>query len=138
MEAINIWAVLGSVVLACILGTLWYGPIFGKQWMHLMGITHESMEEMKKKGGSMGKSYGIMIAASLVEAYVLAYLIKATGTTDSSMALQLGFWIWLGFVASIGTGIVSWEGKPWKLFWINTGYQLVSILMMSLVLVNWQ
>ncbi len=101
-----------------------------------MGITHEMMEEGKKKG--MGKSYGIMIAASIVMTYVLASLMQKYAITDYSSAVQFASLIWLGFVGTTMTGMVSWENKPWKLWAITSGYYLVNFVLVSMIMVKFQ
>jgi len=136
---VNLWAVLTSVVISVILGTLWYGPLFGKSWMHMMGITQEKMEDMKKSGqAAMRMSYGIMIVSSLITTYVLAYILKSFAIGDASSAIQFAVLVWLGFIGTIMTGIVSWEGKPWKLWLINSGYHLVNLAIASWILVSWK
>ena len=41
---INYGAVVGAAVASMILGSLWYGPLFGKPWMAAMGFTKDAME----------------------------------------------------------------------------------------------
>ena len=136
---INYLAVVASAVSAMVLGFLWYGPIFGKQWRELMGITPESMQNMKQ---SAGKSYAFMAVGSLLLAYVLAVTLGisevAFGPLEVAMALQGGFWLWLGFVATTQVGVVLWENKPWKLFFLNTAYSLISIEVMALIIALWR
>ena len=52
--SINYLAVLVSAVSAMVLGFLWFGPLFGKEWSKAMGWTEEQMaagrEKMKKEG----------------------------------------------------------------------------------------
>lgn len=48
-----------------------------------------------------------------------------------------GFWNWLGFVAPVTLGAVLWEGKHWKLWFLNNGYYLVTLLLMGAVLALW-
>ena len=44
MEVVlNYWSVLGAVAAAIVLGTVWYGPLFGKQWMRIVGTTMGEM-----------------------------------------------------------------------------------------------
>lgn len=71
MENINL-AVLVSVIVSMIVGSIWYGPVFGKKWMKLVGVTKEDMEKGKKE---MQKTYGMMFAGSLVTSFVLAVTI---------------------------------------------------------------
>lgn len=51
---------------------------------------------------------------------------------------MVGFWNWLGFVAPVTLGGVLWEGKPWKLWGLNNGYQLLSLLVMGVILALWR
>ena len=136
---INYAAVVGAAVASMVLGFLWYGPLFGKPWMAIMGFTKESMEKAKK---GMGKNYALMTLGSLVMAYVLAHslIFAATYTKTSGMqaGLMVGFWNWLGFIAPVEMGAQLWGGKPWKLFVINAGYYLVSLCVMGVILALWQ
>ncbi len=136
---INYLAVLVSTVAAMVVGFLWYGPLFGKPWMELSVFTQEKMEAAKAKG--MGKSYFLMIIGALVMSYVLAHaLIFASAYLHVEgivAGLTAGFWNWLGFIAPVTLGTVIWEGKPWKLWFINAGYYLVALLVMGVILAVW-
>ena len=39
--------VLIATIVSFIFGYLWYGPLFGKKWMKLMGFTKRSLKSMK-------------------------------------------------------------------------------------------
>ena len=137
---INYGAVVGAAVAAIILGSLWYGPLFGKPFMAAMGFTKDSMDKAKAKG--VGKSYALMSLGSLVMAYVLAHSLEfaATYTKTSGMSagLMAGFWSWLGFIAPVVMGDQLWGGKPWKLYPITSGYYLVSLCLMGVILAVWK
>lgn len=133
---INYLAVLVGAISNMIIGFLWYGPIFGKMWMALMGFTEEKMKEAKAKG--MGKSYALMLVGALVTAYVLAHFVAVWGADGVSGAFQLAFWAWLGFIAPVLLGAVLWEGKSWKLYVLNMGYYLVTLFVMAMILVMWK
>ncbi|OHA21318.1 MAG: hypothetical protein A2849_03215 [Candidatus Taylorbacteria bacterium RIFCSPHIGHO2_01_FULL_51_15] len=136
---INYLAVLVCGVASMVLGSLWYGPLFGKQWIALSGMTPEQMEQGKKKG--MAKLYALSFLGSLLMAYVLAHsLIFASSyfeTSGISAGLMAGFWSWLGFVAPVTLGSVLWDGKPWRLWILNNGYQLLLLLIMGAILALW-
>lgn len=135
MFEVNFLAVLASAVLSMVIGFLWYSPIlFAKPWMKLSGLTPEKMKALKSQ---MPKIYGTSFIASLVLAFVLANLLSLTNTVTLMEALTLGFWVWLGFVATTMLNSVLYEGKPVKLYLINTGYYLVLILAMAALLINW-
>jgi hypothetical protein len=133
-------AVLAATVASMVLGFLWYGPIFGKQWMALMGFTQASMEEAKKKG--MAKSYAAMAIGSLVMFYVLAHSLEFasayTGATGAEAGCMVAFWSWLGFVAPVTMGSVLWEGKSWKLWILNNSYWLLNLIIGGVILARWQ
>ena len=136
MVPINYLSVLGAAVASMILGFLWYGPLFGKEWARLMGFTTDKMDAAKKKG--MGKSYAIMAVGSLLMSYALAHnLIFGSAYLQMSgieAGIMAGFWNWLGFIAPVTVGVVLWEGKPWKLWCITAGYYLVTLLVMGMIL----
>lgn len=137
---INYLAVLVAAISSMVVGSVWYGPLFGKQWMMLSGMTGEKMKAAKAKG--MGKSYGLMFVGSLVMAYVLAHsLVFASTYLDASGAsagVMTGFWNWLGFVAPVTLGTVLWDGKPWKLWVLNNAHYLISLVVMGVILAMWQ
>ena|SRR5687768_11042480 len=142
---INYLAILACGVSSMVVGSLWYGPLFGKPWAALMGFTPEKMAAMKKDPAGkqkMMKSYGLMFLSSLVMAYVLAHALvfassylKASGP---SAGLTAAFWNWLGFIVPVTLGTVLWDGKPWKLWAINAGHYLVSLCVMGVILAVWK
>ena len=137
---VNYMAVIAAAIVSIVLGFIWYGPLFGKQWMSAMGFTKEHMDKAKAKGMTM--NYILMAVGSLVMAYVLSHVtsfamayMKVTGY---SAGLSSGFWIWLGFIAPVTMGDQLWGGKPWRLFPIVAGYYLVSLMAMGALLAAWK
>src|SRR3989344_4119366 len=112
---INYLAVLVCGVASMVLGSLWYGPLFGKQWAAWSGMTSTDMEKAKAKG--MGKSYFLMFVGSLMMAYVLAHSLVFAASylhvEGANGGLMAGFWSWLGFIAQVTLGTVLWDNKPW-------------------------
>ena len=137
---INYLAVIATTVVSMVFGFLWYGPLFGKQWMALSGISQDTINASKSRG--MGKMYAIAAAGSLVMSYVLAHALVFASAYLNVQGVQAGlatgFWNWLGFVAPVTLGGVLWEGKPWKLWTLNNGYQLCSLLLMGVILSVWK
>jgi len=137
---INYLAVVVAAAASMIIGSLWYGPIFGKIWMQLAGITPEQKEAAKARG--MAKIFIIAFVGSLVMSNVLAHsLVFASAyykIGGMQAGLMTGFWNWLGFVAPVILGSVLWEGKPWKLWVLNNGYYLIALLVMGMILALWR
>lgn len=140
MVPIEYLAVLAAAVASTIIGFLWYGPIFGKKWISLSGMSPEHMQAAKEKG--MMKAYLFSLIGSLAMAYVLAHaLVFATAYLDSggiAAGVQAGFWNWLGFIAPVTLGAVLWEGKSWSLWILNNGYYLVTLVVMGVILALWR
>ena len=133
---INYLAVLFSAVVSMGLGALWYSPLmFGKMWMKLMNINPKKMTEAQKKG--MGKSYAFTFASSFLMAFVLAHFVDYMGARTVVEGIQTAFWIWLGFVATITLNSVLWEGRPWKLYFINVTQTLVALTINGAILAVW-
>jgi len=135
MLDLNYLAILMSAIAAMALGAMWYGPLFGKMWIALSGMSQKDLEEAKKNG--MGKSYAINFIGQLVFAGVTALMIWGVGTETLSGSLWLAFWLWLGYIATTMLNSVLWEKKSWKLYFLNTGYQLVALLLVTSILTVW-
>ena len=136
MEAsVNYLGVLIAAVASFIVGFLWHGPLFGKQWIKLMGIPQAEVDAMRAKG--MGPMMPQMVAAfiqQLVMAFVLAHFALAWGATDLFGALQLAFWTWLGFIATVLLNGVLWEKRSVNLYLFNIVYHLAALIVMAVAL----
>ena len=133
---INLLSVLIAAIASMVAGFIYYSPVVvGKPWMKLMGFTEKSMKEAQKK---MGPMYALSFVAALVTAYVLAHFVALAdyfyGIDPMATALTTAFFAWLGFVMPAQLTDVIFGNKIVKLFAINTGYQLVSLLAMGVVI----
>lgn len=143
MIEVNWLAIVVAAVAAFAIGFVWHGPLFGKTWARLVGIdiSPEAMEKWKASGKTMTKSYVLTIVGSLITAYVLSHFITMAATFFESpgvgRGLSTAFCAWLAFVAPVSLSRVLWEGKSWKLWFINAGYYLVSLLVMGAILAGW-
>lgn len=133
---VNWLAILASAVASFIIGWIWYGPLFGKTWMKLNNYGKKEIDAAKKKG-MMGMLI-INFIGTLVTAYVFATLLSALEINAVGQAVQLAFWLWLGFLAATTLlGAVLWDGKPWGLFILNGAYWLVILEVMAVILSVW-
>lgn len=132
---INYLAVIVTAAANFVLGGLWYSPIlFGKKWMALMNVTEE---DIKKKGGA-GKAYASTLVGALLMASILAYFIGHVDATTAGGGARIGFYAWLGFVATTSLANTMFESRPFGLFLINAGYNLVSLVIMGIILAVWR
>jgi hypothetical protein len=127
-------ATIVAAIAQFILGFLWYGPLFGKPWRSLMGVSQQSTS-----GGGMGMTTLVWtFIGSLVTAGVLRKLATMVGARTVGAGVGLGAWVWLGFIATVMLGSVLYEKRPVKLFILNNGYQLVSLVVMGAIVAAWR
>ena len=133
--SVNYLAILVATVVAYAVGALWHSPAgFGSYWMGLMGLTRDHMGKMPL---TPAQAIVLGFFIMLVQVFVLAHFAALFGAVTWQMGLQLGFWVWLGFLAPTLANGWLWEGKSIKLFAFNAAYALVSIEVMALVLALW-
>lgn len=135
MALINIWAVLVSALAYMVIGMAWYSPLlFGNAWLKLMSKTPKEVKQMRK---GAGKAFAFSIIIALVLSYALAQFLNFISAGAFWDGVVVAFWLWLGFIATIQLNSVLYEQKPFKLYLINIGYFLVSIVIMALIQVAW-
>ncbi|HOI29003.1 MAG TPA: DUF1761 domain-containing protein [Melioribacteraceae bacterium] len=128
---INYLAVFFAALLGFIIGGLWYGPLFGKQWMKEMNFTEESL-----KKSNMARIFGLSFVLSLVIAFNLAAFLGEKA--DLMWGLTAGALAGIGWVAA-SLGITYLFGrKSLKLFLIDAGYQAVTYTLMGGLLGIWK
>ena len=132
---VNFLAVIACAVISMIVGSIWYGPMFGKRWMRLVGFTKEELEKGKK---DMPKTYGMMFVGSLVTSFELAVTISMAPEISAMTGITAAFWLWLGFVVSIKFSEVLFEKKVWEMFYIECGYYLVYLGIAGALLGFWK
>lgn len=134
---VNYLAVLVATLFMMVIGGLWYSPVlFGNAWMKEVGLSKKDMEGPKaKKRMMMSWVFGFL--SWLVEVYVLALAIEMAQVLNAQEGALVGFWVWLGFMATVGLGSVLWEMKSMKYFLINQGFNLVAMVVAGAILGAW-
>ncbi len=122
-SGLNWWSVLAAIVANMVLGFLWYGPLFGKPWMGLVG----------KKADDLPQNftmYIVPVLATLLSVIVLWTIKQATGLSGVLSAITA----WIGFVALTTYTNDLFEGRSAKLWLINNTYHLVGFIVSGLML----
>lgn len=123
------WTLLIGVVVNFIAGMLWYGPIFGKVWMGLVGLSEKDIQE----GGNKLVYLGSLIMA-LITTYTLNILFNLIDPATIPAAIAVGLLIWFGFILLPTINHYAYESRPAKLLLINCFYDFIPITIMSIVL----
>lgn len=132
---INMWAVLLATASSMVVGGVWYAKsVFGRQWQKLAGLTDKQMGQ----DAAMGLS--IAVVAGFITAYVLAHVTYLSNSffQNSFMqdALSTGFWMWLGFQATVIIVHNTFEQRRKKLTLMTIANQFVTIMVMA-VIIGW-
>lgn len=130
---INFGAIIVAALSSWLLGYLWYSPyLFGRRWLALVG------SDFSFKPASAKKTMLFSLGGAIVMASVLG--IVTIGVESVSDGAQIGFWMWLGFVATttLNEFIYSAKPKPWAIYYINNGYYLASLIIIGAILAGWK
>ncbi|MFN0276106.1 MAG: DUF1761 domain-containing protein [Chitinophagales bacterium] len=133
-------AVLVAMIANFIIGFIWYTPLFGKAWAKELGFDLS----VKPPSSVMIRGMLLNLIGNFLIAWVLAHNIGAWGYVpgyteagNSANAMSAAFFTWLGFFVPVELSGVAWEKRSWKLFFINVGYHLVALMVVSFILVFW-
>jgi hypothetical protein len=131
---LNHLAVVVSAVILWLLGAVWYSPaLFAKPWMALLGI-----EKGATKGSSMIAGMITSFVCDIILAFILAHIVIWTQASTFGWGALVGFLVWVGFIAAPNLPQSIYEGRPFKLFAINSGYWLVGMVIIGGVLAAWR
>jgi uncharacterized protein DUF1761 len=110
--------VLVAAIAAVAVGFIWYRPaVFGKRWMAYIGMTDTG------NPGPMVIAVGVI--AALVNAWVLAVLALNLKAATLGDGIMLGVLVWLGFMATLTAAQVNFERRPWGLWVLNNGHDVI-------------
>jgi hypothetical protein len=132
MHDINWLALLVAALARMMLGAAWYSPpVLLKPWLAAAGISEAQMKER------FPKALAADVVGSLLMAYALARLLAYAGGGSVAFGAGLGFLAWLGFIAVTSFSAMLYEHRPFKVWLIGNGYQLVALLIMGAILAAW-
>jgi hypothetical protein len=129
---INYLAVGLAALSAFFLGFLWYTVIFAKPWQKLVGMNGKAKGT---KSVNQTPHLGRLLVGSLILEIIMAFnLAYFIGDNDALFGLFAGLATGLGFVAlALGVSYM-FEGKSFKLWAINAGYNIVVFAVMGLII----
>lgn len=139
MERKTNWlAIAIAVIVAFLIGALWYGVLFSGPWMAGNGITMEG-EKAFKNGVEMPMSFTPMIfniVAMLVYALIINWLSGLTGTNSWAGGAKLGGAIGLLMAIGVATGNM-FADKPMSLTMVDGSYALVLFIVIGTIVGGW-
>ena len=137
---INFIAVAVCVLLSFILGFVWYAALFMKPWTKEMGYDPNMRPDKKQ----MMKGMMVSIIGNFLFVWMLAFYLagwkyfpNSNEMGTMSFAVNSALSVWLGFFVPVHLSKIVWERHSWKLFFINSGYNLVSAILVAIILAYW-
>ncbi len=138
-NSVNYTAIIMASISSMILGSIWYGPLFGKKWMEIVGTTHKNEKERKEMQKAAVPLYLVQFIVTLFQVLILAHLIA---DTTQVTGIERALWLWAGFVIPTLMGAVMWTNEKknlkWARFLIQGGYQLILFIIFGTILQLWK
>lgn len=128
---IEILPILIAGIIPMVVGSIWYSPLlFANYWMKLSGVKEVDLKAVPVT------EYLLSTLTSLILSFVLFHFFNYAEVSNNFEALQLALWVWLGFAIPFVLPGHLFDRRPWGLFFIYAGYQLVNLVLMALVFAN--
>lgn len=116
MSDFAFWPVLAGAAAFFIVGSIWYGSLFGKAWQNAAGLSDQDVQS-----GNIPLIFGLTFLFEMLIAMVLWHLIARTGAAPHVvMMMAVGFAVGV-MVPAIGINYL-YQRKPFKLFAIDAGH----------------
>jgi hypothetical protein len=129
---INWVAVLIVVVFSQVLGFLWYGPLFGKAWLKMIG-KNATDDGMQMTAGTMLGS----ILTALVSAYVFAVALASIGVADVGTGILAAIVLWIGIGAATALNSALYSEVSKGVWLLNATYNLVLFVGAGILYTVW-
>jgi hypothetical protein len=109
------------------IGGVWYGPLFGDQWMAATGMTEERARE-----SNLPMIFGGTLVLEVIAGIGLSAILGAD-VAPAQGALQ---GLWVGLLIAVPVLLVQalYERKTMTLWALNGGYNVIGFVLMGLVL----
>ena len=129
--ALNWYAVIVAGIAGFMVGGIWYSKLgFASAWMKLTGIT-----EADTRKGDAGRLMGMAALLTILIAYNIARLMLRGGGWEAGA--KVGVYVGAAIVCANGVNFL-FERKPFQLWLIHSGHQLLSSVLIGAILGAWR
>ena len=133
---INWFAIIGATALAMLIGSLWFGPLFGAKWMKQVGLKKKDTEN------NWQVPMLTMLIMAFVQAFVVQHFIVYAAYfypeySDVSVGIITGFWLWIGIALPLILSSNMFAKRSKELTYIEASNQLVTLLAIGALLAAW-
>jgi hypothetical protein len=125
---INIWVVLGATLLSFLVGGIWYSALFQKAWQEEVGLKEKDMMN------GVAMAFGGTFLLSFLSAVLMCFVIGTESTYVQGGVV--GFYLSLFVVLAVAINYL-YERRTLRLFLINAGYMMLSLIVTGMALGQW-
>lgn len=137
IHSVNWLSALVAALAGFAIGSMWYGPLlFQKAWMQLSGITKEQGAKANLPL-TFGGAYVLNFLGAVGVAAIMGPQRLGAEQVGALCGAQYGALAGLFFIATALGVVYLFEMRPFKLWLINAGYQVVNFAAMGAVLGAW-
>jgi hypothetical protein len=131
-QTLNYLHIAAAALVYFIIGAVWYSLLFQKAWMALIGVTPT---EADKKG--MPLMFGMTFILNLVITFATAGVLYFVSPNSILASLKVGALLGVCLVAPTTAMNYMYAKRPFKLTLIDSGYHVVAIMVVSVILSLW-
>jgi hypothetical protein len=128
---LNPVAVLVTAIMQWLIGAIWYSLLFAKPWNAMVAVRQEG------KGKTMITGMIASLVGDILVSLAMAHMILWSGASTVQWGIIIGLICWLGFIVAPMLPQNIYEGRPFKLFAINSGFWLVALVLTGVILAIW-
>lgn len=136
--ALNWWAVLVSMIVTVINGSLWFGPkMFFKVWWRGMGKTEK---DIPGAGLNMKAVFGLTFLASFIQPLFFALVLNALFPNGATVAegLNTAIILFVGFIAASSLSNKLFAGYRPSVWLLESGNHLINYLVFGILFSIWK
>jgi hypothetical protein len=112
-----------------LVGFVWFSPpLFEMTWLAEIGRSREQVQ------ADSPVKYLVGFVGALLEAYILAGLIDIMGGASVSRGVLVAVVIWVSFVATTSAANFAFAGRSFRLWLLENGNHLITLLVMGVIL----
>jgi hypothetical protein len=133
---INWLAILAATAAAMVIGFLWYGPLFGNQWLKLVKLSKKDTEKTWKI------PMAVMVIMAFLQALIVKHFIIFTAyfypdTSNVWIGVLTGFWLFAGIALPLVLSSNMFAKRHLNLSYIEAGNQFVTLITIGVILSAW-
>ncbi|HEX6495438.1 MAG TPA: DUF1761 domain-containing protein [Acidobacteriaceae bacterium] len=128
-------AIIVATLIYFFLGGAWF-TTFKQPWLPGTGV--QIADSAATPGMRLWLPYLIALIMTGILATALSWIIQATGPQTAARGASIAAALWLGFVFTTWATEYAFEARSISILAINTGYSLLGMVLMGLVLGGWK